>query len=226
MPQIESGKRDSGFDSDSKDLFEDELEDALCVFKSAGANSDILKENESQILFYVDLDNEEIVDKDKVKKRKEGPVDEDDEIKGEVHPMLFNQYPLCPNHSLFLLFAEEGLQQLLSDELLVLMLQLFKISNDPRLRIGYNSMGADCIINNLHFHVLRTDALFGPDADAFPIESADKQLFFKTNLKHKSDDEINMYNIGVRFGEVQGWPVQTLIISPDIADEEISLEDA
>lgn len=35
-----------------------------------------------------------------------------------------------------------------------------------------------------------------------------------------------MYNIGVRFGEVQGWPVQTLIISPDIADEEISLEDA
>ena len=87
-------------------------------------------------------------------------------------------------------------------------------------------MGADCIINNLHFHVLRTDALFGPDVETFPIESADKQLFFKTNLKHKSDDEINMYNIGVRFGEVQGWPVQTLIISPDIADEEISLEDA
>jgi hypothetical protein len=73
-------------------------------------------------LFYVDLDNEEIVDKEKVKKRKENPVDEDDELKGEVHPILFNQYPLCKNHSLFLLFAEEGLQQLLSDELLVLML--------------------------------------------------------------------------------------------------------
>ena len=35
-----------------------------------------------------------------------------------------------------------------------------------------------------------------------------------------------MYNIGVRFGEVQGWPVQALIISPDIGDEEASLEDA
>ena len=46
MPKIESGKADSGFDGDSKDLFEDELEDALCVFKSGGANSDILKENE------------------------------------------------------------------------------------------------------------------------------------------------------------------------------------
>jgi len=88
-------------------------------------------------------------------------------------------------------------------------------------------MGADCIINNLHFHVLKADRLFGPDTvDAFPIELADKQLFFKTNLKHKSPDEINMYNIGVRFGEVQGWPLQSLIISPDIGDEEASLEDA
>lgn len=178
-------------------------------------------------MFYVDLDNEEIVDKEKVKKKKsQEVVDEDDEIKGEVHPMLFNQYPLCVNHSLFLLFAEEGLPQVLSDELMVLILQLFKISNDSRLRIGYNSMGADCIINNLHVHVLTTDALFGPDATTFPIETADKSLFFKTNLKHKSAEEIDMYNCGVRFGEVIGWPLQTLIISPDITDESTSLEDA
>lgn len=85
MPKVESEKAD--FDNDSKDLFEGELEDALCVFKSGGANSDILKENEGQILFYVDLDNEEIIDRDK---RKKADVDEDDEIKGEVHPMLFN----------------------------------------------------------------------------------------------------------------------------------------
>lgn len=104
---------------------------------------------------------------------------------------------------------------MLSDELLVLVLQLFKISSDPRLRIGYNSMGADCIINNLHFHVLTTDSLFGNGVETFPIEAADKALFFKTNLKHKSEEEINMYNCGVRFGEVQGWPLNTLIISPD-----------
>ena len=72
---------------------------------------------------------------------------------------------MCLNHSLFLLFAEEGLPQVLSDELMVLVLQLFKMSSDPKLRIGYNSMGADCIINNLHFHVLTTDALFGADVE-------------------------------------------------------------
>ena len=91
MPKVETSKHESGAEQDSKDLFEDELEEALCVFKSGGANSDILKENDAQILFYVDLDNEEIIDKEKVKKLKEeGVDDEDEEIKGELHPMLFN----------------------------------------------------------------------------------------------------------------------------------------
>lgn len=36
-----------------------------------------------------------------------------------------------------------------------------------------------------------------------------------------------MYNCGVRFGEVLGWPVRTLVLSPEITSEsEASLEDA
>ena len=43
MPQVEFGA--SG-NNDDKDLFEDSLEDALCVFKSGtGKDGDILKEN-------------------------------------------------------------------------------------------------------------------------------------------------------------------------------------
>ena len=68
-------------------------------------------------------------------------------------------------------------------------------------------MGADCVINNLHFHVLNTDNLFGESYEMFPIEMADKAAFFKTTLKHKSADEINMYNCGIRFGEVIGRPL-------------------
>jgi len=45
-------------------LFEEHLEEALCVFKSGGVNSDILKQNENQILFFLDLENEEVVDKE------------------------------------------------------------------------------------------------------------------------------------------------------------------
>lgn len=66
MPKVEFG---GGGQDDSKDPFEDSLEDALCVFKSgagAGKDTDILKENEAQLLFYVDLDNESVIDKSAV----------------------------------------------------------------------------------------------------------------------------------------------------------------
>ena len=157
--------------------------------------------------------------------------DDDDEdgereIGERPHPMLFNQYPLCQAHSLFLLFAEHSFPQVLSNELIQLLLQIFKLSQQSTLRLGYNSMGADCIINNLHFHVLQTDALFGQDREMFPIEQADKQLFFKSTLKHRAEGEIDMFNCGVRFGEVVGWPVRTLLLSPQIEDDNTELEDA
>lgn len=47
MPKVEFG---GGGDENDKDLFEDSLEDALCVFKSGGGggkDADILKENEA-----------------------------------------------------------------------------------------------------------------------------------------------------------------------------------
>lgn len=76
---------------------------------------------------------------------------------------------------------------MLSDELLVLMLQLFKLSDSPSLRIGYNSMGADCIANNLHFHLVYADQMFQAQlgeekGEVFPIEHAQKSLFFRTTL--------------------------------------------
>lgn len=60
MPQVEFGSSDkpsSGF-ADSSDPFEDDLDNALCVFKSGDANSDMLEKNDGLILFYVDLENE------------------------------------------------------------------------------------------------------------------------------------------------------------------------
>lgn len=91
-----------------------------------------MKDNERQILFYVDLDNEEVIDKETLLAQKEEQEeDHEKDIDEKPHPMLFNQYPICTNHSLLLLFAEEGLPQVLSDELTLLLLQLFKISNKP-----------------------------------------------------------------------------------------------
>lgn len=86
-------------------------------------------------------------------------------------------------------------------------------------------MGADCITNNLHFHLVCTDDLYKSDK-GFPIESAAKSMFFKSSLKHRDSEEINMYSCGVRFGELQGYPMRCLLISPNIESEDTSLEDA
>ena len=61
------------------------------MFKSGGGkDADILKENEGQILFYVDLENESIIEKSD---KKEGDQQEDDlenEVEGTKHPLLLN----------------------------------------------------------------------------------------------------------------------------------------
>ena len=159
-------------------------------------------------MFYVDLENEEVIAKEQMEENKD-EEDGEQEIGERPHPMLFNQYPLCEAHSLLLLFAEHSFPQVLSNELIQLVLQTFKLSQQPTLRLGYNSMGADCIINNLHFHVMQVDKLYGESSamEAFPIEQADKQLFFKSSLKHRAEGEIDMFNCGVRFGELVGWPL-------------------
>jgi len=64
-------------------------------------------------MFYLDLENEEILEKEQAKEVSDG-----DEKIGGMHPVLFNQYPICKDHCLLLLFAFEGLPQALSDELL------------------------------------------------------------------------------------------------------------
>ena len=158
----------------------------------------------------MDLDNEQIISKPEENKQ-----DQNEEVSESKHPVLFNQYPIAKNHSLLLLFADAGLPQVLSDELLVLVLQLFKLSDTPSLRLGYNSMGADCIANSLHFHIIYTDSIIN-EMPNFPIERATKNMFFRTSLQHKNKEEINMYNCAVRFGELTNLPLKTIVLAPDL----------
>jgi hypothetical protein len=71
-----------------------------------------------------------------------------------------------------------------------------------------------------------TESLFGDPEATFPIETAEKELFFQSSLKHKDANELNMYNCGVRFGELKEWPAKTLLLSPVIETGDESLDDA
>ena len=50
-------------------MFEEQLEDALCVFKSGG--DDFVNKNKDSILFYVDLENEAVIEEEKEKETSE-----------------------------------------------------------------------------------------------------------------------------------------------------------
>ena len=69
MPKVEHGGGATGGGlpvagfTDNSDPFEDDLEDALCVFKAGDSTSDALEKNAPLIMFYIDLENEQIVDK-------------------------------------------------------------------------------------------------------------------------------------------------------------------
>jgi hypothetical protein len=203
-------------DDDKDDDDSLDFDDDLNVFKNEGTDADLIKANEDKILFYVDLENEEVVDVEKRNADKEEGDNLEQSVNSAVHPVLINQYPLGKEHAIMLLFAEEGLPQILSDEILGLLFQIFRLSPNKYLRIGYNSMGAECWINNLHFHLLSSHLVFSEieDLKVFPIEKAPISKILDSSLQHKSADEINMYNVGISFFLTDEWPVKTFVIKP------------
>ncbi|CAI2372990.1 unnamed protein product [Moneuplotes crassus] len=204
-----------------------DLDDDLNVFKNEGTDSDLIEQNKDKILYYVDLENEEIIDADKRESSKEDCDDCEEEVDSSVHPVLFNQFPLGKDHNILLMFATAGLPQVLSDEILDLLFQIFRLFPDRHLRIGYNSMGAECWINNLHFHLLSTDNVFSEveDTKKFPIEDAPLVKILDSTLQHKSEDEINMYSVGVEFYITEEWPVKAFVVKPLKRDEEESKDE-
>jgi len=71
MPNVEFGAGGSGF-ADNSDPFENELDDALNVFKSGDDNNDIITNNANLIMFYVDLEEEQFINKDGEENKDEG----------------------------------------------------------------------------------------------------------------------------------------------------------
>ena len=94
MPKVEfggtgNGNPSTGFD-DNSDPFEDALEDALCVFKSGDTNSDILERNANLIMFYVDLENEAIIEKPAAGEEKKDQQDQAEQHSEDKHTVLLN----------------------------------------------------------------------------------------------------------------------------------------
>lgn len=92
-----------------------------------------------EILFYVNLDEETVIPKEVNDKWEEDHLFDEEQLEQEIsetenHPVIVNVSPVCPNHCILPLFPQEELPQTIGQDIIMLLLQVFKISNSQDLR--------------------------------------------------------------------------------------------
>jgi len=96
--------------------------------------------NPAEVLFYVNLDEEEVISKEKEEEiEEEQLLNEEEQLDHEItesenQPIIVNIAPVCPNHCIIPLFPQEQLPQTIGQDIILLLLQVFKISQSPELR--------------------------------------------------------------------------------------------
>ena len=145
------------------------------------------KVDEAEKIIEVDLDNCEI------KGEKDKDNDVEDEIDTKTDLVTLNYFPICISHCNITLCYDQDLPQVLSNELIVQFMNIYQIANNKSLICGYDSLGAGCVINQLHFEFLMLDD-FGNEINKLPIESRISNPLFETKLKYKNEKEISMFD--------------------------------
>ena len=157
------------------------------------------------------MDNCEI--KDRAEKQEN---DAENEIESKTDLVTLSYFPLCISHCNITLCYEQDLPQVLSNELIVQFMNIFPIVNNPSLICGYDSLGAGCIINHLHFEFLMLDD-FGNEINSLPIEQRNSNLLFETKLKYKNEKEISMFDgtTTLKVSEIkeplESWKIECLL---------------
>lgn len=99
-----------------------------------------------------------------------------------------NQFPIALSHCNLVINHDKNYCQVLSNELIGQALEIFNHTKKPTLKLGFNSLGAGCIINHLHFELFWTP----DDSPKLAIENCKSTKLFSTNLEHLVQDEINI----------------------------------
>ena len=182
------------------------------------------KVDEQEKILEIDLDNQEIKDPNKINEE-----ELENEIYSKTDLITLCYFPLCLSHCNITLCYEQDLPQVLSSELILQFLNIYQIIKNPSLICGYDSLGGGCEINHLHFEFLMLDD-FNNEISNLPIENFDNKLLFETQLKHKNQDEISMFD-GTTLTKVYlmnfpffSWQIEC-ILGQEKAEMEISTID-
>lgn len=151
------------------------------------------------------IENQNILDKsnsennlsyedDKDKKENIESKTKPDGIAGSNDLIAINYFPISISHTSLAINYDKNFSQILSNELINHGLEIFNFTKNSSLRIGFDSLGAGCFINHLHFELIWLDDL---NIKNLAIENCDTNVLFKTNLVHKdlNESEINIVRI-------------------------------
>jgi len=119
------------------------------------------------------------------------------EVTKKVDLLTVNYFPLSFSHSNLTINYDQDFPQVLSNEFIFQLLQLFSIAKNNSLVCGYDSLGGGCLINHLHFEILFLQDF--KNIKQLPIELADKSLLFSSNFQPKDETELSMFDTNVKF---------------------------
>jgi hypothetical protein len=178
-------------------------------------------EPDGKIISWIDLDNEELVWEKTPEETKQVC---DEEVSDSLHPVYIHSRPLSIGHSLLPLFKDECIPQVVSAELLSLVLNVYRLFTKPSLKLGFDSIGANCLYNHLYFEMIFLDILNGQEK--LPVEYEAMEDIMTSTLKHKKSGEIDMFSVGVKLQRLNNYPARCIVVRPEGAIEEQQVSDA
>lgn len=145
-----------------------------------------------------------------------GVNDLSEEITKKNDLITLNYFPISLTHSNLTISFDQNFPQVLSDEFIIQVIQIFSIAQNKSLRCGYNSLGAGCIINHLHFEIIFLDDFKkqGISIHNLPIEESPKTQIYSTKFINKNPEEISLFdeNVEVTLSMVEypllAWKVE------------------
>jgi len=100
--------------------------------------------------------------------------------------IAINNFPISISHTNLILNYDKCFSQLLSNELITQALEIFNLTKNNSLKLGFDSLGAGCFINHLHFECIWIEDF---NFNRLAIEDAFVNKLFDTNLIYQVKEE-------------------------------------
>jgi len=92
------------------------------------------------------LENEKILDSFKISQNSI-----ETKLPEGIQPIVIPEFPICEYNYALYFFPDTSVPQILSNDILIIAVQIFSFTKNPTLKLAWNSMKACNKYNHMHF---------------------------------------------------------------------------